>query len=308
MKRNDLIVARYTKNTSTNVEAVDLVIIKGTSDASDPSDPAHTEGDITNGSAVLHDFPLWRIPLDGLNVGEPERLFAPFIDSMRTLPVIRQQVLDIHAEVDEQLAGYDVEMAEKISKIESYLKDEVLTDSTKALYGFGSAAVPNDVFVALNNNLNEAVRCIKKCVSAESGVGLTFPSYDIKTVDFTTTVTFGLENKIAEGKEVVFINGINYKESEVNSFNSQVSYNAKLFLVINGVEYTLLSEKFAHSGLSSMESLKRMKSCNVNIFAAFGVTIKAGDSVAIKIAQEAVSGGGYRTVTLSDVTLDVRVL
>lgn len=76
MKRNDLIVARYTKNTTSGVEAVNLVVIKGTAASSNPSDPAHTEGDITNGAATQHDFPLWRIPLDGLSVGSPVALFS----------------------------------------------------------------------------------------------------------------------------------------------------------------------------------------------------------------------------------------
>ena len=101
MKRNDIIAARYTKNTSTGVEEVNLVVIKGTASASNPSDPAHTEGDITNGAAARHDFPLWRIPIDGLNVGEPVALFGePFIDSMRTLPEIRRTVNAIYSEVD----------------------------------------------------------------------------------------------------------------------------------------------------------------------------------------------------------------
>lgn len=139
MKRNDLIVARYTKNTSTAVETVDLVVIKGTAVADSPADPSYTEADITNGQAVQNDFPLWRIPLDGLNVGEPVSLFGePFMDSMRTLPEIRRQVNQIHSEVDKKIEGID-----------SYLKPEVLTDGTKAMYGFGTNAVPDEVFAHL---------------------------------------------------------------------------------------------------------------------------------------------------------------
>lgn len=106
-KRNDLIVARYTKNTVTAIESVDLVVIKGTAVDSNPVDPACTEGDITNGAATLHDFPLWRIPLDGLNVGSPVALFGePFGDSMRTLPEIRQTVNAIYSEVDKMFDSY----------------------------------------------------------------------------------------------------------------------------------------------------------------------------------------------------------
>lgn len=153
MKRNDLIVARYTKNTSTAVEAVDLVVIKGTAAASNPVDPSYTEGDVAGGTATLNDFPLWRIPIDGLNVGTPEMLFEPFIDSLRTLPEIRQQVLNIHAEVDAQLAEQDAEITEKIAGIESYLKEETLTNATKALFGLEDSAVPDDVLRILSNAL-----------------------------------------------------------------------------------------------------------------------------------------------------------
>ena len=100
VKRNDLIVARYTKNMANGVESVDLVVIKGTATSGNPSDPAYTTGDITNGASNQHDFPLWRIPLNGLNVGSPVALFgAPFMDSMRTLPEIRQMVANIDAKV-----------------------------------------------------------------------------------------------------------------------------------------------------------------------------------------------------------------
>lgn len=74
-KRIDLVVARYTKNATTGVEGVALVVLKGTPVASSPSDPVHTKGDILNGSALVADMPLWRIPLDGITVGAPVRLF-----------------------------------------------------------------------------------------------------------------------------------------------------------------------------------------------------------------------------------------
>lgn len=131
-KRNDIVVARYTKNSVTGVEEVSLVVIKGTAVDSNPSDPAHTEADITNGAATLHDYPLWRIPLDGLNVGDPVALFGePFIDSMRTLPEIRhsvnqnreeveqmrEEVEQIHDDVDERMTGY----------IETYMTENTLS-------------------------------------------------------------------------------------------------------------------------------------------------------------------------------------
>ena len=67
--RNDLIVARYTKDSTTGVEDCNLVVIKGTAVSADPVDPEYTTGDIIEEHVLLNDMPLYRIPLDGLNVG-----------------------------------------------------------------------------------------------------------------------------------------------------------------------------------------------------------------------------------------------
>ena len=74
-KRNDLIVARYTKNAETGVEEVNLVVIKGTATAGDPVDPAYTTGDITAGKVNQNDMPLYRVPIDGTNVQKVVQLF-----------------------------------------------------------------------------------------------------------------------------------------------------------------------------------------------------------------------------------------
>ena len=133
-KRNDLIVARYTKNAVTAIESVDLVVIKGTIVDSNPVDPAYTEGDITNGTAAQHDFPLWRIPLDGLNVGSPVALFGePFMDSMRTLPEVRHTVNQIYAEVnsmvnqmydevDNMIDGFVTERTMTVAQVDAICK------------------------------------------------------------------------------------------------------------------------------------------------------------------------------------------
>lgn len=74
--RNDLIVARYTKNASTGVEDVNLVVIKGTPAESDPADPEYTSGDIISGNVLTADMPLYRVPLNGLTVQTLVPLFS----------------------------------------------------------------------------------------------------------------------------------------------------------------------------------------------------------------------------------------
>lgn len=86
--RNDLIVIRYTKNASTGVEEANLVVIKGTAVESDPADPTYTEGDIINDHVIQADMPLYRVPLNGLNVQELVCLFDVF-------GTIRAQLKDV---------------------------------------------------------------------------------------------------------------------------------------------------------------------------------------------------------------------
>lgn len=74
-KRNDLIVARYTRNASTGIEEANLVVIKGTASTSTPANPAYNNGNILTNHAEVVDFPLYRVPLDGITVGTLEQLF-----------------------------------------------------------------------------------------------------------------------------------------------------------------------------------------------------------------------------------------
>ena len=129
MKRNDLIVARYTKATTTGVEEVSLVVIKGKAVASNPVDPAHTEGDVANGVAVLHDYPLWRIPINGLNVGEPVSLFGePFMDSMRTLSDVRRIANETYGNVNEMIAEMETEFDSALENLsETFTQMNTLT-------------------------------------------------------------------------------------------------------------------------------------------------------------------------------------
>lgn len=65
-KRNDLVVARYAK-TSAGIESITPVVVKGTPTTGTPADPATTANDLK----------LWRVPLNGIAVGTPVKLFSP---------------------------------------------------------------------------------------------------------------------------------------------------------------------------------------------------------------------------------------
>ena len=72
-KRNDLVVARYSKTTE-GIESIEPVVIKGTPTTGTAADPAVTTNDLK----------LWRIPINGITVGTPAKLFE-IIPALATL-------------------------------------------------------------------------------------------------------------------------------------------------------------------------------------------------------------------------------
>lgn len=91
--RHDLVVARYTKDASSGVETVNLVVIKGTAVAGTAEDPAYTSGDIINEAVTLNDMPLYRVVLNGLNITDVE-LIAMEINGLNE---VNQKIKEIDA-------------------------------------------------------------------------------------------------------------------------------------------------------------------------------------------------------------------
>ena len=76
VKRNDIICAHYHRESKTGNELVELTVLKGTPNATTAADPTIPSGKILSGAVDAY-MPLWRIPLDGITVGTPVRLFTP---------------------------------------------------------------------------------------------------------------------------------------------------------------------------------------------------------------------------------------
>lgn len=83
MNRNDIIVRRYTKDESSEIENTEYAVIKGTPTSGEAEDPAVTIGDIRSG-ALEHEMKLYRVKLEGLNIVAVEPLFQVLMD-MSTL-------------------------------------------------------------------------------------------------------------------------------------------------------------------------------------------------------------------------------
>jgi hypothetical protein len=74
MMRNDLIVMRYTRDTSTGYESCGIAVIKG-APSTTPVDPSYVTANIFTG-APLAEVPLYRVKLDGITVAGIVRLVA----------------------------------------------------------------------------------------------------------------------------------------------------------------------------------------------------------------------------------------
>lgn len=83
MNRNDIIVRRYRKNSSSEIESTEYAVIKGTPSTGAATDPSVTVGDIRTG-AVLHEMKLYRVRLEGLNIVSVDQLFT-VLPSMATM-------------------------------------------------------------------------------------------------------------------------------------------------------------------------------------------------------------------------------
>lgn len=71
-RRNDVIAVRYHR--AGDVETATLEVVKGTASDQPKDPPMPSDGSALDGAADDY-MPLWRIPIDGINAGEPQRMF-----------------------------------------------------------------------------------------------------------------------------------------------------------------------------------------------------------------------------------------
>ena len=80
MNRNDLIVARYERNSGNGKESVSFIVIRGAETSGTASDPAFIQGNILAGD-LINDMPLYRVSLTGISV----TAITPLFDESRNL-------------------------------------------------------------------------------------------------------------------------------------------------------------------------------------------------------------------------------
>lgn len=121
-RRHDVICAHFTTS-SEGHESGELVVLKGTpTSGQEAEDPEIPSGDILEGATEAY-MPLWRIPLDGINVGEPEAMFdvlmsmselqgeiAEVRDSVSHVRELAMGVLDYQGRDHELSFGWDTSL------------------------------------------------------------------------------------------------------------------------------------------------------------------------------------------------------
>lgn len=130
--RNDLIVARYTKDSTTGIEACKLVVIKGTAVESSPADPTYNSGDIINNHVLINDMPLYRVPFSGLNMQPLVCLFS----TVKTWETIQTEtVAAVRTQVNALVEQAENEVEQAISQMITLTvttdDDELIGDTVK---------------------------------------------------------------------------------------------------------------------------------------------------------------------------------
>ncbi len=95
MNRNDIIVRRYKKDESSEIESTEYAVIKGTPNAGEAVDPEVTIGDIRTG-ATLHEMKLYRVKIEGLNITAVEPLF----NILKNMAVLQREIAQLNDKIN----------------------------------------------------------------------------------------------------------------------------------------------------------------------------------------------------------------
>lgn len=193
MYRNDLIVARYEKDATTGIEKCKFVVLKGEANATSGKEPNYTTGDITEaGNALVTEFPLYRITLNGLNIESVTKLFT----IGETLQSVKDELKGTLGYTKKQLITYPF----KYSNISSNgITFTVNSDGTVTANGTATSDATFNVFQRFDYPLtlkkgNYILNGSPKCDNNEYSISITKPNGD-KVYDFGNGSIFDLEEE-----------------------------------------------------------------------------------------------------------------
>lgn len=135
MNRNDIIVRRYKKNESSEIESTEYAVIKGTPNAGAAVDPEVTTGDIRSG-ATLHEMALYRVKITGLNITAVE----PMFNILKNMASLQKELAELNSKIITTDSGTCIKHANGF--MEQFIKAKVLTKTFSAWGSCYYASVP----------------------------------------------------------------------------------------------------------------------------------------------------------------------
>lgn len=202
--RNDIIVMRYSKDAETDIESASLVVIKGTPAEVSPTDPEHAEGSILNG-ALVDDMPLYRVPLDGLTVGE----LVPLFEIMPSMGAMVESLSEVKESAE---AANSTASSAKTTASSALTKANAAMPKTGGTFT-GVISVPRNMFIIQTSSTAESYvqlnHPLKTGVCTISGQG-NFGLYDktkskwLIRADTSGTVT-GSSSDRREKKDIEYM-------------------------------------------------------------------------------------------------------
>ena len=123
MKRIDLIVNRYTRNDETKIENNSWICIVGTPDASSPTVPSYTAGNLQEGD-LIDDCPVLQISYDGINVTEVKKLLSVAKNSSE----MESEITELNRKTDDIPVMFSGKMS-LYYKSSSQMSDSIDVDS-----------------------------------------------------------------------------------------------------------------------------------------------------------------------------------
>ena len=157
-KRIDLIVARYTIDSGTAIEDMQLVVIKGTSASSNPVAPSYNTGNIADGNSPV-DFPLYRVNIDGISITGVTKVM-PVVNVPSMITDLQDSVSSIQTSIRNLQSRGDTPQG-FISALESRATArDTQTNGMrvrKTLYSFGSLAFDSTGAIERIRNVSDSI-------------------------------------------------------------------------------------------------------------------------------------------------------
>lgn len=172
MNRNDIIVRRYKKNESSEIESTEYAVIKGTPNAGAAVDPEVTTGDIRSG-ATLHEMALYRVKITGLNITAVE----PMFNILKNMASLQKELAELNSnkkvECFSKTVATDVDLLVDFSaEVNSLIKNggKIVSAIPGTTTNSNNALVYGKVATQASSNWSEVyVRCNSNYYSGLGG-------------------------------------------------------------------------------------------------------------------------------------------